>query len=74
MRKQLTKIVLSAALVLAITFIFSCSNSDDGGGGGLSSGSGVSKADCIREGLEISANTLNDIVRECEATKKEVLS
>jgi hypothetical protein len=66
-----TKLIISTAtLALAITFTLSCS--DDGGGSG--GGGGTSKTDCIRKGLEISANTLDHIAEECEARLSEVLS
>jgi uncharacterized protein (TIGR02145 family) len=62
-------IPFTAALALAITFIFGCTSDID-----MPPNPGSTpKTDCIREGLGISANTLERIAKECGASWSEVL-
>jgi uncharacterized protein (TIGR02145 family) len=67
---------IAAGFLLALVFTFSGCSGDDGkgddGGGGYNNGS--SKNSCIKTELAIKANTLDDIVVTCNATRGEVLS
>jgi uncharacterized protein (TIGR02145 family) len=69
---------VAAILGLAITFtINGCSSGDDNGndpGNNSSGSSDSSKNSCIEAELNINANTLDDVVKACNAIRSDVLS
>jgi len=68
MKSELTKSVM-AILALLLAFTLSCSNNIE-----IPSSSGVNKSPCIRAGLEVKANTLNDVAVDCSVIRSEVLA
>jgi hypothetical protein len=61
-------VLLTATFMLAMAFTFSCSDDSSSDGGNNA------KIDCIKNELQVKANTLNYVASTCGATKGEVLS
>jgi uncharacterized protein (TIGR02145 family) len=74
MRSKLTKITLTASIVLAITFtILSCGDdSNPGGGGGKPTTGNAQKDSCIREMAADKTNTPQGIADECGVTQEDI--